>query len=447
MNKCPSCGAELDAKETGKRSTGKIALLAGLALATVGVVAALVMGGNTADVELSGGDKTPETTAAFSEPEETVVATIPADGNPDDVTCKGSYSVSDEELLEELGTVVATAGSSSLTNEALQVQYWMQFYDFLDMYSSYASMLGLNVAQGLDTQISLEGSMTWQQYFLSNALSSWHSYEALCNQARAEGYEMDAEYREYLDGLAAALEESAQTAGFATAQEMIQADMGQGATLAGYLEFMEQYYLGQLYYTYAVEQIQITDEEVAAYFEEYEEDYAANGLDQETRFVDVRHILLTPQGGTTNADGTVSYSEEEWEACRLAAQEILDEYLAGEMTEEQFAQLAGEHSADTGSSSNGGLYTDVYVGQMVEPFEEWCFDESRTYGETGLVKTTYGYHIMFFVESKLAWYETAWADLVSERGDQIVLDAMDTYPMTVDYSKIMLGFVDFSSAS
>ena len=41
---------------------------------------------------------------------ETAEATIPADGNPDDETAKGSYTASDEEVLAQRETVVARMG-------------------------------------------------------------------------------------------------------------------------------------------------------------------------------------------------------------------------------------------------------------------------------------------------------------------------------------------------
>lgn len=114
--------------------------------------------------------------------------------------------------------------------------------------------------------------------------------------------------------------------------------------------------------------------------------------------VDARHILIMPEGGTKDASGNVTYSEEEWEACRVKAQQLLDEYLAGEKTEDAFGALANKHSQDqNGKVTNGGLYENIYSGQMVKAFDAWIFDTSRTPGETGLVKTEYGYHVMYFV--------------------------------------------------
>ncbi len=34
---------------------------------------------------------------------------------------------------------------------------------------------------------------------------------------------------------------------------------------------------------------------------------------------------------------------------------------------------------------------------MVESFENWCYEEGRKAGDTGIVESTYGYHVMYFV--------------------------------------------------
>ena len=105
-------------------------------------------------------------------------------------------------------------------------------------------------------------------------------------------------------------------------------------------------------------------------------------------YIDIRHILITPE---TDAEGN-----KDWAAAEAKANDVLAEYLAGDMTEDSFSALAAAYSAD-GNASKGGIYEDVYKGQMVEPFENWCFDPARQIGDTGIVKTTYGYHVMYFV--------------------------------------------------
>ena len=111
--------------------------------------------------------------------------------------------------------------------------------------------------------------------------------------------------------------------------------------------------------------------------------------------VNVRHILIKAEAAE---DGT--YSDEAKAAAKARAEEILAEYEAGPKTEESFAALAEQYSEDSGSNTNGGLYENVYRGQMVKEFEDFCFSEHNP-GDTGIVygeSGSYaGYHVMYYV--------------------------------------------------
>ncbi len=72
-----------------------------------------------------------------------------------------------------------------------------------------------------------------------------------------------------------------------------------------------------------------------------------------------------------------------------------------EISEAQFNAYGLTYTEDSNV-----FYDDVTVGQMVEEFEDWLFDEVRVVGEaTGeAVSTTYGYHLMFYKgDEKPAW--------------------------------------------
>lgn len=119
--------------------------------------------------------------------------------------------------------------------------------------------------------------------------------------------------------------------------------------------------------------------------------------DNEYALKNVRHILAACEGGTYDeTTGVTTYSDEEKAAAKAEADEILAKWQSGEATEDSFAELAVELSDDTGSILTGGLYEDIYPGQMVASFENWCFDESREIGDVDIVETEYGYHVMFF---------------------------------------------------
>ena len=110
----------------------------------------------------------------------------------------------------------------------------------------------------------------------------------------------------------------------------------------------------------------------------------------------VRHILITVEA---NDDGI--YTDEALAAAKQKAEDVLAEWKAGEATEDSFAELANQYSEDPGSNASGGLYTNVVKHQMVEPFENFCFNEDHTYGDTAIVYAEsaqyHGFHVMYYV--------------------------------------------------
>ena len=113
----------------------------------------------------------------------------------------------------------------------------------------------------------------------------------------------------------------------------------------------------------------------------------------------VRHILFSFEGGTTNEDGTVTYSDDEKAAALAEAEALLELYEMGEMTDAAFAELATANTDDTSSAANGGLYEDITPEQgiYVESFTNWATDPARKAGDTGIIESPYGYHVMYYV--------------------------------------------------
>ena len=117
----------------------------------------------------------------------------------------------------------------------------------------------------------------------------------------------------------------------------------------------------------------------------------------------VRHILI----GAAEANATPT--QEEFDAAEAEAQALLDQWKAGDATEDSFATLAVQNTDDSGSQSTGGLYTGISSTDSLEPnFLNWAMDPTRQPGDTGLVKnessTIQGWHIMYFV----GWNDPAW---------------------------------------
>ncbi len=117
----------------------------------------------------------------------------------------------------------------------------------------------------------------------------------------------------------------------------------------------------------------------------------------EIPLANVRHLLVSFEGGTTDSTGATVYSDEEKATAKAEADRLLNEYLAGEQTEEAFVELARVHSDDPGFAENEGLYTEICKdSSYVDGFKNWAVANVGCPGTTGIVESPYGYHIMYY---------------------------------------------------
>lgn len=102
----------------------------------------------------------------------------------------------------------------------------------------------------------------------------------------------------------------------------------------------------------------------------------------------VDHILLATKDSATGE----SLSEEEIEAKKALAEDLLAQLQGAEDLPAKFDELMKAHSEDSGLESNPDGYTTT-VGKMVPPFEQAAL--ALKPGEiSGIVESTYGYHII-----------------------------------------------------
>ena len=415
-------------------------------------------------------ETTVPSTAETTQP--TVPATVPRDGSPGDVTCKGSYTADSVDA----SAVVATLGDEKLTNGQLQVYYWME----VASYRQAAQETAPDFDKPLDTQpCEIDDSVaSWQQYFLKRALLSWHSAQALSLQSVDEGipteeayqpnmknheiymsgkpataylygynknYRLNTLHEQFLSDIPQTLSALAEKNGFADVSALAK-DIA-GASAEDLTACMALYNRGYMYDTALSYYIAPTGEEVEAYFAEHESDYAASGITRSSgKLVDIRHILLIPQAPedgtetvTVAPDGTVTCSEELWDACLTSAQTLVEDYekalkkdsMRGnnKSTDDAiFADFANKNSADTGSALNGGLYQKLRKGQLTPVLDAWCFDDARQSGDVDILRSDLGYHVIFFKGSTDIWYDAARKDLTAALGGEKIAQAREKYP-------------------
>lgn len=154
----------------------------------------------------------------------------------------------------------------------------------------------------------------------------------------------------------------------------------------------------------------------------------------------VRHILVGFEGGTTDSNGSTTYSDEEKAAARTEAESILAQWKAGDKTEDSFAALATEKTDDTASAETGGLYEDISpASNYVTAFKEWALDDSRKAGDTGIVETEYGYHVMYYCgESALTYRDSMIKnDLVNADMEAWYEALLEAWPVTPGETKYL----------
>jgi peptidyl-prolyl cis-trans isomerase D len=102
--------------------------------------------------------------------------------------------------------------------------------------------------------------------------------------------------------------------------------------------------------------------------------------------VKVRHILIATQeqGQFVREDST--------------AKKLADSIELAIKGGAKFDSLVVKYSDDQGSKTNGGVYDNVYSGQMVPPFNDFIFNHKV--GESGVVKTDFGYHYIEILSQK-----------------------------------------------
>lgn len=351
-----------------------------------------------------------------------------------------TVTVEPAELEAWLDEVVAVCGDRKLTNRELQYYYSDQVYTFYNMYSSYLSFM-LDTSKGLDEQMSMmDQSSTWQQSFMNAAMEMFRQVAALAQEAEKQGYAPTEEEQAYIDQVTD-LEAMAAQYGYDDLDQFLLDYAGPAATAESYRAYMAESMLASYYANELAQAVEVTDKEVEDYYDvnasTIQSNYGISKVDKNV--INIRHILIQPEE-TTAEDGSTTITDEAWAAAEAEAQRIYQLWQDGEATEDTFAELAGEYSTDGGSNANGGLYEEVYPGQMVTEFNDWCFADGRQAGDHGIVKTSYGYHIMFFSgEGDYVYWRQAAEDLcksdIAAKNRQALAES---YGSSVDLSKAIV---------
>lgn len=422
---------------------------------------------------------TPPVTEEINVPLSTVPVTtwpepiVTADGRPSSLLCLDSYSIP----LSAAGTVtsqtVATCSGERLTNDALQIYY----VNAISTYRLAGSTPAPDFSQPLDRQLCPlgDGNLTWQHYFLQQAIDAWQ-LETLLLQAAEKPrpiqeeaykpnetdnlhgkyvaadlpvngflyqnqpcYKPNSMHQAYLDGLEEQLEQLVQEQGYQDLADYAETVFGSPVSAQELVDAAVRYNTAYMFFTEESYETSVTEEEIDQYLDAHGKTLADAGEDT----VDVCHILLIPEGAKISADGTVKAAKRQWEKCEEQAENLLlsweQDYITNIMGKcSSFTRLANQQSQDAGSRLSGGLYRNIRPGQLTQPLDEWCFDEDRQPEDTAIIRSKLGYHVVFFCSRNDASRAAAREILETNKQLQRWQTAREENPVNVNYTAVQL---------
>ena len=351
----------------------------------------------------------------------------------------------------------------------------LQYY-YSSIYNSYASSYYFDPSVSVKRQTTgLESGQSWYDFLVDQAVETLTTNTALAAKANAEGFTLTEESQAQLDSFLAQLN-TGWIGQYPNQASFIKANFGPYMTYDRLTELAQQEYLASDYAAAYVEAIDHPDADYEAYYQEHageldtivytqfnfrasvpapdaegnpveltDEEKAAQleTLKTEQKAL-AEEVKAKLEGGATPEEIAEEYEDQLYSsalsrrstganaAASSYGEWLLDQWKAGEATEDSFAALASTSSEDTGSKSGGGLIDQITSNSpYMEPFRDWAVDPARQEGDTGLVKTDYGWHVMYYSSTDdPIWRLTVTDGLAQEDYDKLITDSTEGWSVT-----------------
>ena len=260
----------------------------------------------------------------------------------------------------------------------LEYNYYFNnvYSNYLSMYGSYVSMMGLDTTVDLDEQ-TYPGNenMTWKDYFDQSAVEQIQQIKAMADEARENGFEYDSseDMASYETEIAAQAESAS-----VSESEYYALMYGDYATPSRIETFVEENLLASAYYNHLVEENQPADDEITAYYEENKNSYDTvtyrsfyfevdTSAGEETGAEETTAVETTTAAEeTTVEETTLDTAEETAEETTAAEETTVEETTTG--AEETAAEetTAAEAETETASEEETGMTDEEIAAAMDE---------------------------------------------------------------------------------
>lgn len=262
----------------------------------------------------------------------------------------------------------------------LEYNYYFNnvYSNYLSMYGSYVSMMGLDTTVDLDEQ-TYPGNenMTWKDYFDQSAVEQIQQIKAMADEARENGFEYDSseDMASYETEIAAQAESAS-----VSESEYYTLMYGDYATPSRIETFVEENLLASAYYSHLVEENQPADDEITAYYEENKNSYDTvtyrsfyfevdTSAGEETGSEETTAVETTTAAEeTTVEETTLDTAEETAEETTAAEETTVEETTTGaeETAAEETTAAEEETETETASEEETGMTDEEIAAAMDE---------------------------------------------------------------------------------
>jgi len=170
-------------------------------------------------------------------------------------------------------------------------------------------------------------------------------------------------------------------------------------SLEDYKKYEQNSYMIQKYQELklAEETKAVTDKQASDYYKKNKKDYTNKYI--------VQHILFLTKDPNTNK----AYTKSQIAAAEKKAKSVLAEV---NKPGADMVALVQKYSEDTGKTQNNGIYDVPKTDTQLDPvFRKWAL--GHKVGDTGIIKTSFGFHIMKQLVSGTNPYSNAKSSIVS----------------------------------
>ena len=302
----------------------------------------------------------------------------------------GIRAVNNSGIIQK-NTIAAVVGDRELNsvelgyyyNDAISNYYNEWYNTYQDYTDSYLQAVGLDVTKPLNEQVQDEETgKTWDQYFVELAIDNAKSDFALYDLAKAENFQLPDEQQTSLDNMTNNLGTYASLYGYSNANQYLQAIYGYGADKDSYLEYNERNAIASAYQQAHEDSLKYEDADIREYEKDKADNY--NSYTYSSAYLSYSDFR---QGGTEDAEGNKTYTEEEDEAAR-AALKVAAEKLATATTLEQLKEMIETIEVNEDSDLAVNDSVNVLHTALNATLAEWLASKDRKTGDIAAIAST-----------------------------------------------------------